>query len=533
MILIRSVAKRITSPNFLGFLPVLALLVGMLACTRADVPPPAAIGSGGLPSPTVAATLLTQEPTRVATLGDVLPLPSETPWADRPEPIVSPTFPATPTTVLNEEPEILLYEAEPGDTVRTVAIRFGVIPEDITSPDSLPTGGGMINPGQLLLIPRRLTEIGPEERIIPDSELIFSPHATDFDVVEFAANQDGYLNSYREIVGSIWRSGPEVVEIVAKNNSVNPRLLLALLEYQAGWVTDPTPASGDAFTYPMGHLDSRHMGLQRQLTWLANELGNGYYGWRAGTVTELRFGGGLSMRLAPTLNAATVGLHFYFSLDSSLSNWETAIIEGAFLETYTRLFGDPWSYEYFIFEPGVEQPELILPFFPDRIWSFTGGPHGAWERESAWAALDFAPAASESGCVLSEDWVVASAPGQVIRSENGTVVIDLDGDGRENSGWALLYLHVDKDGRVAEGEFVEEGDRLGHPSCEGGTATGTHVHIARKYNGEWILADGPLPFTLSGWIAQAGLRPYQGALVKDGEEVLACPCASQETLIWR
>jgi LasA protease len=283
----------------------------------------------------------------------------------------------------------------------------------------------------------------------------------------------------------------------------------------------------------MGHLDSRHMGLQRQLTWLANELGNGYYGWRAGTVTELRFGGGLSMRLAPTLNAATVGLHFYFSLDSSLSNWETAIIEGAFLETYTRLFGDPWSYEYFIFEPGVEQPELILPFFPDRIWSFTGGPHGAWERESAWAALDFAPAASESGCVLSEDWVVASAPGQVIRSENGTVVIDLDGDGRENSGWALLYLHVDKDGRVAEGEFVEEGDRLGHPSCEGGTATGTHVHIARKYNGEWILADGPLPFTLSGWIAQAGLRPYQGALVKDGEEVLACPCASQETLIWR
>ena len=147
--------------------------------------------------------------------------------------------------------------------------------------------------------------------------------------------------------------------------------------------------------------------------------------------------------------------------------------------------------------------------------------------------MDFAPGASESGCVLSEDWVVASAPGLVIRSENGTVVIDLDGDGRENSGWALLYLHVDKDGRIAEGELVEEGDRIGHPSCEGGTATGTHVHIARKYNGEWILADGPLPFVLSGWRALAGLRRYQGALVKDGEEVLACSCASYETLIGR
>jgi hypothetical protein len=533
MISIKSAVKRTYSPYFNLFLPIVALLAGTIACTRADVPPPAAIGSGGLPSPTVAATMLTQEPTKRATLADVLPLPSETPSLDRPEPIVSPTFPATPTTVLNEEPEIVLYEAEPGDTVRTLAIRFGVIPEEVTSPDPLPTGGGMIDPGQLLLIPSRLTEIGPEERLIPDSELIFSPHATDFDVVEFSANQGGYLNSYREIVGSIWRTGAEVVEIVARNNSVNPRLLLALLEYQAGWVTDSTPASGDAFTYPMGHVDRQHMGLHRQLTWLANELGNGYYGWRAGVVTDLRFRGGSSTRLAPTLNAATVGLHYYFSLDRSRSSWEVAITEGAFMETYSSLFGDPWSYEYLIYELGVEQPALILPFLPGRIWAFTGGPHGAWERESAWAALDFAPAASESGCVLSGEWVVASAPGQVIRSENGTVVIDLDGDGRENSGWALLYLHVDKDGRVAEGEFVEEGDRLGHPSCEGGTATGTHVHIARKYNGEWILADGPLPFTLSGWVARAGLRPYKGALVKDGEEVLACSCASQETLIVR
>ena len=435
--------------------------------------------------------------------------------------------------MINDEPEVLLYEAQPGDTVRTLAIRFGVVPDDVDSPEALPLDGGMINPGQLILIPGRLTDSGPGELQIPDSELIFSPHSTDFNIIDFVASQGGYLNNYREIVGSAWRTGPEVVEIVARNNSVNPRMILALLEFQSGWVTDPEPASGDAFTYPMGFVDRQHMGLQRQLTWLVNELGNGYYGWRAGTLTELAFRDGSNIRLAPALNAGTVALQYYFSINRSYESWEGAISDGTFLKTYTSLFGDPWSYQYVIYEPGIEQPDLILPFLPGRIWAFTGGPHGAWERESAWAALDFAPGASESGCVLSEDWVVASAPGLVIRSENGTVVIDLDGDGRENSGWALLYLHVDKDGRIAEGELVEEGDRIGHPSCEGGTATGTHVHIARKYNGEWILADGPLPFVLSGWRALAGLRRYQGALVKDGEEVLACSCASYETLIGR
>ena len=97
----------------------------------------------------------------------------------------------------------------------------------------------------------------------------------------------------------------------------------------------------------------------------------------------------------------------------------------------------------------------------------------------------------------------------------------------------MLYLHIADEGRVEVGTLVEQGDLIGHPSCVGGIATGTHIHIARKYNGEWILADGPLPFTLSGWVAVAGSQPYQGALVKEDQIVYACQCATQETLITR
>jgi hypothetical protein len=77
------------------------------------------------------------------------------------------------------------------------------------------------------------------------------------------------------------------------------------------------------------------------------------------------------------------------------------------------------------------------------------------------------------------------------------------------------------------------GDTLGHPSCEGGFATGTHVHIARKYNGEWIAADGPIPFNLSGWIAHAGDEAYLGYLSKGDQTVPASVFSPFESTVAR
>jgi len=135
--------------------------------------------------------------------------------------------------------------------------------------------------------------------------------------------------------------------------------------------------------------------------------------------------------------------------------------------------------------------------------------------------------------VKSNAWVTASASGLVVRSGNGVVVLDLDGDGYEQTGWILLYLHVSSDKRVPVGTWVDVGDPLGHPSCEGGMATGTHLHIARKYNGEWIAADGPMPFVLSGWRAHAGTEAYKGSLTREDETINACTCGSFDTRIMR
>jgi murein DD-endopeptidase MepM/ murein hydrolase activator NlpD len=111
------------------------------------------------------------------------------------------------------------------------------------------------------------------------------------------------------------------------------------------------------------------------------------------------------------------------------------------------------------------------------------------------------------------------------------VVLDLDGDGFEGTGWAVLYMHLESRQRVAEGTYLHQGDKIGHPSCEGGPADGTHVHIARKFNGEWIAADGPLPFVMSGWTAQAGFRPFEGSLTRGAQVVVANPLTPAEAFI--
>jgi LasA protease len=100
-------------------------------------------------------------------------------------------------------------------------------------------------------------------------------------------------------------------------------------------------------------------------------------------------------------------------------------------------------------------------------------------------------------------------------------VLDLEGDGDESTGWSILYLHLAAEGRIAEGTHVNVGDRLGNPSCEGGFSNGTHLHIARRYNGEWIPSDcsacppdqAKPAFTLGGWVVVGWVgQEYQGEL---------------------
>jgi hypothetical protein len=85
-------------------------------------------------------------------------------------------------------------------------------------------------------------------------------------------------------------------------------------------------------------------------------------------------------------------------------------------------------------------------------------------------------------------------------------------------------MHVETRDRVPAGAFLRAGERIGHPSCEGGVSSGTHLHLARKYNGYWISADGDIPFLMDGWLSQGAGRAYDGYLVREGVTLEACAC---------
>ena len=448
----------------------------------------------------------------------------------------SPTATATPTPDPTRRPPYIYY-TQAGDTLPALAVRFGVHPDEIKANTPLsPTG--LLSPNIMLIIPRRLGKTSSNIHLIPDSEIVYSPSAIDFSVRDYVAQTAGFLSTYHEYLQSTGTTtGADIVANIALNNSINPRLLLALLEYQGKWVFSQ-PQTDLQRDYPLGHISERYQGLYRQLAWAVNQLSIGYYGWREGLLTSLTFGDGSSIRLAPDLNAGTVALAYFFAqVSPNAAAWRRQMdAQNGFPAFYARMFGDPWARAYTVeplYPPNLTQPRLILPIQKGTVWYFTGGPHGAWEHDGARAALDFAPGSVHGGCGVSRLWAVAVAPGVVVRSGNGVVMLDLDGDGKEQTGWDILYLHIADEGRVPAGAHLHTGDFIGHPSCQGGVATGTHIHIARKYNGEWIAADGPIPFVMDGWVPHAGKKPYQGTLTKDGKTIPACPCGSPEQAISR
>jgi LasA protease len=440
--------------------------------------------------------------------------------------IVSLTSTPTTTPAPVQPGSTRMYTSQSGDSLNVVAAHFGVPVSEIRSSLPLPSTG-FINPGTLLFLPPNLPQglITPSTHILPDSELVYSPSAVAFDIEAYVSSAGGRLGTYSEwmtTVGTI--TGAEGVKRISLDSSINPRLLLALIQYYTGWVQGQSKPGLDE-KYLFGYHDPANTTLYQQLRLVIQDLLTGYYGWRAGNLDHLTFPDGTILPLAPDLNAGSVALEYFFSRHLNYAEWEQVINpDSGFFSLYQSMFGNSLENARErgpLFPSNLIQPTFTLPFEVGALWAFTGGPHPAWEAESALGAVDFAPAADASGCAVSNAWVVAIAPGQIVRSESSYVVLDLDGDGYEQTGWVVIYQHIGTKDRIRSGVWVNAGDRIGHPSCEGGMATGTNLHIARKYNGEWVAAGGPLPFVLSGWTAHAGKAPYQGTLTKGEKTVTA------------
>jgi murein DD-endopeptidase MepM/ murein hydrolase activator NlpD len=448
------------------------------------------------------------------------------------QPIISPT-PDPPHPIPGARTEVEYYVVQRGDTLGQIANRYGVTVNAIAEASQI-GNINILSVGQELVIPPPdPVETGSGFKIIPNSELIASPVTVSFDAADFAFSQGGYLIRHEEEVDEKMLTGVQIVQLIAQDFSVNPRLLLAVLEYQSGWVTNPSPRE-DSIKYPIGWKDPEREGLYRQLAWAANELNRGYYMWRVSGVPTWILDDGTVVPINPKINAGTAAVQHFFSKLYGAKYWDRTVSEEGLFAVYNELFGYPFDYALEPVLPSdLAQPPMQLPFETGEEWFFSGGPHGGWGNGSAWAAIDFVPPGDEVGCYASDDWVVAMTDGLVVRAEDGAVVQDLDGDGFEQTGWTILYLHIESRDRVKIGTQLKAGMPVGHPSCEGGFSNGTHIHIARRYNGEWIPADQDIPFNMDGWISSGSGTMYDGYLSNGGITLEADKFRTPENMIQR
>lgn len=376
----------------------------------------------------------------------------------------------------------------------------------------------------------------PAAWLFPDSEIVNGPTAKDFDIRGYLESFPGYLKSHHETVEGIDMDGSDIVELIAHRFSVNPRLLIALLEWHGGWLTQPDiPAETRAFTFNRQAYWAK--GLYHQLEWAADVLNAGFYAPTTRDYWRVQFLNGSIPHGPDDLNAGTYAVAYLLARMSKTDEWDAVRSDGdgSFVRTYRVLFGEPWQRAYEpLLPPNLRQPELRLPWADGETWWFTGGPHGGWGSGSAWGAIDFGPGEAggdvgrhQYGCFDASDyWVRAMAPGRILVSRRGEIIQALENQSDYHVGWVLIYDHLINQDRVTEGAVVKPGDPLGHPGCEGGYSSGTHLHLARRYNGVWIPAQGPtaVPFVVSGWVATSYGQEYRGTLSHgDDRSLLAAP----------
>ncbi len=362
-------------------------------------------------------------------------------------------------------------------------------------------------------------EIQSSPPTLADGQFVWGPNVGNFDIRGFLEKRGSLLAPYAADIES-W----------ARYATINPRVLLAVLELNYGYITrfdtslDPAvvrqtieEASADLSLAFYQHLYNVGSRQERGVQLFAQ------------AVPEFEFEDGVKADLIWTPTSGTYAVAA-LAAKGHLQGAGASIQALGGSEDFDTVFGyffpdtDPLDASNDL-EPDSPPPDDFFQFpFPlDATWTFSGAH--SWSGGSSYpdrSSMDFSTPWSNYPNSPYKN-TVAAAPGDAVvrvpASGRAPCWVEIDHGG----GWTTHYYHLVNIG--ASGPIGPKSQNqliggIGVELCNGGFATGPHVHFALFYNGAPYDLEG---LKLSGWTVHEGPRTENayntGSLERDGVSI--------------
>ncbi|NJN66913.1 MAG: peptidoglycan DD-metalloendopeptidase family protein [Chloroflexaceae bacterium] len=400
--------------------------------------------------------------------------------------------------------------------------------------------------GLTVLVGLAMTVAPGESRVRVGRDDFFDPHRLSYEpdfyqprIALFLDAHPGPLKAVRFQVGRRSHTFADVLVGLSSLYSLNPTILLALLEQQSRLLSTAHP-SAEQMALAMGFEDEGRRGLHGQVRWAALQMRLALrdYAVRvpSAPLPSLVFADGTQRAVPASISLSRYVLSRVLAPTTSPDHLP-AMLE-TFLQTYTRLFGDPripptdWPHpaQPFLTRP-MERPFRVTSFFDHEtpLLHENGTTHSFWGQDDP--ALSYDGHTGWDYAMQPPDRVLAAAGGTVVFAGNSNdgcaepaqaVILD------HANGYRTLYWHLHTI-EVEVGQTVATGTPLGVAGATG-CATGPHLHFQVQYLGRDVdpygwCGSGPDPWAanpagqVSVWLwadmpAPCG-KPPAGAVVVD------------------
>jgi len=367
--------------------------------------------------------------------------------------------------------------------------------------------------------------------LLSDGQFVFGPNVGDFNIKSYLDKQSGKLSEYSA-----------EIEFQALYASVNPKVILTILEMKNGLVTNPDPTDNalNSIGFAGNGLDSQVESLVLKLTesfyshlYKPKNLESVSLTLKDGTNTEIPY---------KNINSGTYALLSALAPVSDSEEWKSLLSKkqpDGFYQTYLRLFHDdnPLDTSNIIIPSSNTKaqddnhsnrskrvantqespPPLQFPFPVGEIWHFSG-THGGHGWDLPFSSIDFSPTYPRPACGGNFNGmnVVAAGDGYIYNPNSGIFCLMYIHHG---GGWVTRYYHLENTNISLSGSLISANTpfaTVGCATCTGGIASAAHVHFSIMYNGAFYPIDGVV---ISGWTVHDGSSAYNSDsyLERNGE----------------